>query len=567
MANFKSSTSRTRRDARLTPGRVFALAEEIGRRGGGRVRLDALGRREWEELVAFLGHEDPKLRFAAGTVLTARGEASWPLLLDAMRRGTAATRRSALHVVGRIKVSPRRDGERRRLLLEGLRDEDDKVRKNAAVALGALDATTREGALADEIGRALVAAHRGEERSWVRASLLLALGRCASDVARAHVRDHLPRDDDEAEALRTVRRGGRDEEREPITLRWSGSLVVEVRGHGGLGDELGRRIERVGLPLRERLGEERFLVEATGGPELLWRLRSMREWRVPLGRIGRRGDDRLPEDLVAALGGGETLRRLAERLGTTSARTGFRVSVEGSAGKGPRRSWVRPFSRRIEEILPSWENAPGNYDVELCVGIGARELRVDLRPGGAMDPRFPHRGEALPASLQCSVAAGLVGLLEPRPDWNVLDPCCGAGTLLLEMAAAGVAGRLVGVDRSADAIARARKNFASAGRAASFVEGDLGRVAVPGSFQAVVANLPFGIRVSDHGANETLYRKLFDRLGTWLVPGGKAMVLSQEIELLEGMLRRTSARLEATDRHRIAMGGLTPMALVLRRRS
>ena len=564
MANFKSSKIRRRRSPRISDGRILALAKDLSMRGKGRVDLGVLGREDWSRLATTLGHDDPQLRRAAGSLFVARGEAGWPLLLDALRRGTAPARRSAIHVVGKVKLSSRREGERRRLLLDGLRDEDDKVRKNAAVALGSLEATTEEGPLADEIARGLVAAHGREERSWVRASVVLALGRSPSEVARSHLEGFVGRDDDEMEALRTVRRSGSLQEAlVHVPLTWTGPLPVEIRGHGGLGDELHRRIRQLGLRLREEPRGERFLAEVVDGPDRLWELRSMREWRILLGRIERRAEGKLAEVLARALDGGRALRDLAGRLGLLDGTTGFRVSEEGKAGRSPRRTWVRPFASWVEETLPTWVNAPGDYSVEICVGFGRDVIRIWLRPGRVHDPRFRHRAEALPASLQPSVAAGLVGLLEPRPTWNVLDPCCGAGTLLAEMAAAGVTGRLTGVDRSSDAIARARRNFGRSPWSANFVEGDLGRVRLPGTFDAVVANLPFGIRVSEHGANEKLYREaLRSRLREpGSVPGGRAMVLSQEIELLEKHAPRNRCSvhvLEATDRRRIAMGGLEP---------
>src|SRR5438094_843688 len=43
-----------------------------------------------------------------------------------------------------------------------------------------------------------------------------------------------------------------------------------------------------------------------------------------------------------------------------------------------------------------------------------------------------YKGEHLPASLRPTVAAAMVRLAEVRPGQAVLDPTCGAGTLLAE---------------------------------------------------------------------------------------------------------------------------------------
>lgn len=574
MVNFKSSTSKQsirRKPARgrvfLSAGRILAMASDLKGKGRGRAEAPELDRAGWDQVVVALGHEDPKVRFAAGSLLLARGEEAWPLVMGCLRGGSVAARRSALFLLGRLKVGARREGERRRHLLEGLRDEDDKIRKNAVVALGALPEAATEGALADEITRGLIAAHQTEAQSWVRSSLVLALGRCASSGARSYLSSLEGADEAEREALQTARASQvTSNSPAPLALAWTGPLEIELRGHGGLTDRLREKARRIGLNLQGPAREDSFCVRLEGGPELLWELRAMREWRIPLarGRKGR-GDEVLPV-VEAALEDGKRLRWLADRLGLADREIFFRIAVDGSWGRGPRRDWLRPLARKIETILPSWKNAPGGYSLEIGISFEREGLRIWLRPGRVHDPRFTYRKESLPASLQASVAAGLVELLDPAPTWRILDPCCGAGTLLAEAAAAGVRGSLVGVDRSADALRRSRVNFGGTGWSARFIEGDLGRVKVGGPFDAVLANLPFGIRVSRHEANELLYRKLFKRLEEWLVPGGRAILLSQEVGLLESCAEDLRPTLAVVERRRIAMGGLEPLLLLLRRR-
>jgi SAM-dependent methyltransferase len=88
---------------------------------------------------------------------------------------------------------------------------------------------------------------------------------------------------------------------------------------------------------------------------------------------------------------------------------------------------------------------------------------------------------------QGDVLAGLLDRLGVAPGAAVLDCTCGIGTQSLGLAARGY--RVHGTDLSGAAIARARREAARLGIAASFAVADVRELesAVPGSYDAVVA--------------------------------------------------------------------------------
>jgi tRNA G10 N-methylase Trm11 len=53
----------------------------------------------------------------------------------------------------------------------------------------------------------------------------------------------------------------------------------------------------------------------------------------------------------------------------------------------------------------------------------------------------------------------------------------------------------------------------------------------------IATNLPFGKRVGTHRGNETLYRDALREMNRVLVPGGRLVLLSSEIELLDESVR------------------------------
>jgi ubiquinone/menaquinone biosynthesis C-methylase UbiE len=100
--------------------------------------------------------------------------------------------------------------------------------------------------------------------------------------------------------------------------------------------------------------------------------------------------------------------------------------------------------------------------------------------------RLEVQGAALaPATRMILAEAGI------RPGMRVLDLGCGAGDVAFVAAGlVGSGGSVVGVDRSADALARARLRAGQRGLAqVRFVEGDLDDPAPGGPFDAIVERL------------------------------------------------------------------------------
>jgi 23S rRNA G2445 N2-methylase RlmL len=78
-------------------------------------------------------------------------------------------------------------------------------------------------------------------------------------------------------------------------------------------------------------------------------------------------------------------------------------------------------------------------------------------------------------------------------DDTVLDPCCGAGTILLEAHTCSPTATFIGRDTDPHAIAAARHN--GAGRAITWGRGDASAIeASPGGVDRIVTNPPWGVR-------------------------------------------------------------------------
>src|SRR5258708_22418823 len=134
-----------------------------------------------------------------------------------------------------------------------------------------------------------------------------------------------------------------------------------------------------------------------------------------------------------------------------------------------------------------------------------------------------------PASLRASSAAALAWLSEPREDDIVLDPFCGAGTILIERAHMGRYAMLFGSDRDSAALAAARVNVGNRYKPIQLENWDAGALPLgDASVIKIVTNLPWGIRYGSHGENRKLYPLWVREFARGLKSGGMMVLLTAE---------------------------------------
>lgn len=101
--------------------------------------------------------------------------------------------------------------------------------------------------------------------------------------------------------------------------------------------------------------------------------------------------------------------------------------------------------------------------------------------------RRPHTTSS---SLPTRIARAMVNLVASPPD-RLLDPCCGTGTIVLEAAQMGMT--VAGCDINPRMVGAVQKNLAHYGLSAETYLGDARHI--QGNFNAVVTDLPYGIRL------------------------------------------------------------------------
>jgi predicted RNA methylase len=205
-----------------------------------------------------------------------------------------------------------------------------------------------------------------------------------------------------------------------------------------------------------------------------------------------------------------------------------------------------------------WTNSPNAWD-------------VNVEPGGAeigalyLTQRFGELRRT-PASTNPVVAAVLTRLAKIEPGQTVLDPFCGAGTLLVHAAEMARPGRLLGFDVQNRWLRMAAENLRTRRVAALLGRADAAHLPVAtGAADRVVANLPFGKRVGSHRVNAELYPAALAEIARVLPGNGRAVLLTDDKRLFRETVQRTRL-IRVVKEIVLVRGGLHPSAYVVAKR-
>ena len=247
------------------------------------------------------------------------------------------------------------------------------------------------------------------------------------------------------------------------------------------------------------------------------------------------------------------LPAIASRLGGLGPRPGFHVVTRLRAERGFRRTELRDeLTRAVLRERPRWRLADP-VPLELwALQTAPTRVRLGVRLTDRRMRQRSGREVERPGALRPVVAAAMLKLAELSTSQGlpVLDPCCGAGTIVREALDSGLGG--VGADVAADAIRAARSNLPpntplviADTRALPFASGFAG---------AIVSNLPFGRRY--HVEQPVLWLRLaFTEFERVAARGGAIVVLVPPSAAFEAaVLRPWADRLRA--RHPIRLLGL-----------
>lgn len=194
------------------------------------------------------------------------------------------------------------------------------------------------------------------------------------------------------------------------------------------------------------------------------------------------------------------------------------------------------------KIPNSWQPADENAWYEIWLTIVGRTAVCGLRLSDRTMRHRTYKREHVAASLRPSVAAAMVRLAGAAPGMTVLDPFCGAGTILaeqIELARRRRAGhvRVIGGDMDANAVHNAAANIERLGPV-DLSRWDATRLPLAAdSVDRIITNPPFGKQLSSIEQIPGLYRAAAKEWNRVLRPGGRAVFLVAESVTLREAVR------------------------------
>jgi 23S rRNA G2445 N2-methylase RlmL len=509
------------------------------------------------DLIEALALSDERTRRHVGDQLLAMGDQAIPQLVRALRHSDPRVRQSAAFLLGRLgeRVPPA-------ALAHALADDDPKVRKNAAVALGRLAAPDTAPALSEALGR--------EAISWVRSSLVLALGAVGGDQVHALLAGIEAASDEEREALRKAldRTSPTRPPAQWVAGGWRPPVVLECPP--GLEQVALDELREAGLPRAHITGEGWLELPRELAPDTLKaRLRCAYGPLLEAGSgpaLNLHSPEQAAAQVAALVAASQTLRRWREWVAPADGELRIRIAL----GPHARAEVVRAIFEAVRGAARPLgiADSPSRYDAELVIELRQRRTMLFVRPSFMGEPRFGYRHADVPAAIDPVVAAGIARIGRTRPGAVVFDPTCGSSTLLIERAQLGGAAQLFGLDIEPRALDASHANIAAAGLSTSITitQGDAENPRHWPACDEVLANLPFGLRTERVEPDIIgLYRALARNLGDALRPGGRAVLYTTRTEWLEDALNEVD-ELVPDGRFEIFTGGLWVTAIVAARR-
>jgi tRNA (guanine6-N2)-methyltransferase len=193
----------------------------------------------------------------------------------------------------------------------------------------------------------------------------------------------------------------------------------------------------------------------------------------------------------------------------------------------------------------TWRLTEGEADVEFWATMIGGEVLLAMRLSDERMRYREYKVAHMPGSLRPAAAAALAWLSEPAPDDVVLDPLCGAGTVLIERAQLGRYSLLIGGDHDPAALAAARENIGPRYKPIELHQWDAVALALPdASVSKVVTNLPWGVRHGSHEENRRLYPRLIAEFKRVVRKGGLIVMLTGETRLMGDLITRGRFRPE-----------------------
>jgi tRNA (guanine6-N2)-methyltransferase len=198
-------------------------------------------------------------------------------------------------------------------------------------------------------------------------------------------------------------------------------------------------------------------------------------------------------------------------------------------------------------------------DINIRLFIEHANATVGVRINQTSLQKRAYKQRHTAGSLKPPIAAAMVFLANPDVSYPVLDPFCGAGTILIEAKQMGF--NILGGDIDTGALQAARENISSAKINTQILRWNALHLPFEDStFEAVITNIPWGRQIStdfDAQTNQTIFLEECSRV---LIKAGKAVILTNHVDI------PPPGQFIIKDKIEISLFGQNPSILVLQKK-
>ncbi|AKN31278.1 RNA methyltransferase [Clostridium carboxidivorans P7] len=244
----------------------------------------------------------------------------------------------------------------------------------------------------------------------------------------------------------------------------------------------------------------------------------------------------------------------------------YRVEFKTTDHSRERSEFVKNLSRELDEISDgNLKNSPSSYEIEIRIVEKNNLCSAFIKLYTLKDNRFDYREKALAASINPVTAAIVMKNIEKwlKPNAKVIDPFCGAGTMLIERAKLKDFKSLTGIDIFNTGIAYAEVNSYLANVNIQLKCEDILEFYSRDRFDEMISNMPFESKSGVSSFNTRLYSEFVNRIPSIVRPGGMIFLYTVEKNLLKESLI-DNKYLKIIDTIKIESGGLIPHVFVIR---
>lgn len=215
----------------------------------------------------------------------------------------------------------------------------------------------------------------------------------------------------------------------------------------------------------------------------------------------------------------------------------FRLEVKG---REPQIDFVKKLSSALEQVSGfKLRNSTKAYEIELrLMETKDGDYVPFLKLFTLQMKRFGYRKNAIAMSIHPATAAMLTYLAKPylKEGAQILDPCCGVGTMLIERDICVPAGDMYGTDIFGDAIEMGRENATLAGEKINFVHRDFFDFRHNYPFDEIITNMPVkGKKTKEE--MDAFYDAFFQKAKTLLKKDGIIVMYTNEVSFVKKQLR------------------------------